>query len=141
MRSLVRRYCGRAAGGPVPKAQNLNETGSSSSQHYRDGKLNIATVTVTSAARSPRLDVTHDSGLLVRRSIPRTGWPDHGPWDYSACGRDEAPRHRACPHRRRTRAWLGARSFGPALRVGVRRSFITTTVRDESQVKPQGRHR
>ena len=27
------------------------------------------------------------------------------------------------------------------LRAEVRRSFITTTVRDESQVTPQGRHR
>ena len=28
-----------------------------------------------------------------------------------------------------------------AVRAEVRRSFITTTIRDESQVTPQGRHR
>ena len=37
--------------------------------------------------------------------------------------------------------WLRSRSPRPNHRAEVRRSFITTTVRDESQVTPQGRHR
>ena len=36
---------------------------------------------------------------------------------------------------------LQAQQQPQAPRAEVRRSFITTTVRDESQVTPQGRHR
>ena len=85
---------------------------------------------------SSQVSLSSRSVVLRLQSAPR------------ACGRARAARIRTplalAPNPSPSRRRIGpdhAREIRVTLRVEVRRSFITTTVRDESQVTPQGRHR